>query len=59
MRTFDQLARSAYEAYRKRANEVDDEGLAAHALQWDELDAATQQCWVAAATQVAAEIAAL
>jgi hypothetical protein len=59
MKTFDQLAQSAYAAYRKKAIEVDEEGLAEHAETWDELDPGTRACWVAAATQLWAEFSAL
>lgn len=54
-----QIAQSGYEAYCKMAREVDDEGLAAHALAWRELDSGTQQCWVAVATQLWAEMSAI
>jgi hypothetical protein len=57
MQTFEQLAAAAYAAYRKKAIALDEEGLAEHALEWDQLDAGTQACWVAAATQMTAEIA--
>ena len=59
MKTFDQLAQSAYAAQVKKAAELDDEGLAAHALPWAELDAGTQECWVAVAKQLWAEFAAI
>ena len=59
MKSFDQLAQSAYEAYRKAAIEIDGEGLAEHAMQWAELDDGTRSCWLAAAKQMLAEIAAL
>ncbi len=58
-KTVAQLAQSGYEAYCKMAREVDNEGLAAHALTWDELDSGTQQCWVATATQLWAEMSAI
>lgn len=59
MKTFDQLAQSAYAAYCKQAVELDDEGLGAHALPWGELEAGTQACWVAVAKQLLAEFAAI
>lgn len=59
MKTIAQLAQGAYEAYCKMAREVDDEGLAGHALPWAELDQGTQQCWVAATTQLWAEMSAI
>lgn len=59
MKTFPQLAESAYTAYRKKAIEHDRRTPAGYANQWDELDVVTQACWVAAVQQVAAEIAAI
>ena len=59
MKSFDQLAQSAYEAYRKAAIELDEEGLAEHAMQWAELEDATRSCWQAAAKQMLAEVAVL
>lgn len=60
MKTFEQLAQSAYKAYRKQAISTDDsEGLAEHAEVWGELEEGTRACWVAAVKQVSAEIAAL
>lgn len=58
-KTVAQLAQSAYEAYCKMACEVDEEGLAGHAPKWAELDSGTQQCWVAATTQLWAEMSAI
>ena len=58
-KTVAQLAQSAYEAYCKMACEVDEEGLAGHAPKWAELDSGTQQCWVAAVTQLWAEFSAI
>jgi len=57
MKTFEQLARSAYEAYCKKAGGVTFDGKPLPT--YDQLGHDRQQCWVAAATQVAAEIAAL
>ena len=57
MKSYTQLAQSAYQAYFKRAVEVDEEGLAAHATPWADLDTGTQQCWIAVATQLWAELA--
>lgn len=59
MKTVEQLAQSAYQAYCKMAREVDDEGLAGHALTWSALDSGTQACWVAAVTQLWAEMSAI
>ena len=59
MKTVEQLAQSAYQAYSKMAREVDEEGLAEHALAWAALDNGTQQCWVAAVTQLWAEMSAI
>lgn len=55
MKSFEQLAQAAYESYRKKAIDIDEEGFACHADQWVELDAGTQQCWIAAAKQLWAE----
>ena len=57
MKTFPQLAQSAYEAYRKEAISIDPS--AVHAEVWKDLSAGSQACWEAAARQMAAEIAAL
>lgn len=57
MKTFPQLAESAYAAYCKVAGgkTFDGKPLPAYA----ELGAERQACWIAAAKQVAAEIAAI
>lgn len=57
--TIEKLAENAYKAYRKKAIELDTEGMAGYAEQWAELDEGTQACWVAAAQQMVAEIAAM
>ena len=59
MKTFDQLAQSAYAAYCKKASELDDEGLAAHAATGDQLDHGTKECWIAVSKQLLAELAAI
>lgn len=59
MKSFEQLAESAYAAYSKKAVEVDEEGLAVHAQSWTELDPGAKECWIAATTQLWAEFAAL
>lgn len=59
MKTITQLAQGAYQAYCKMARDVDQEGLAGHAQSWDALDPGTQQCWVAVAAQLWAEMTAL
>lgn len=55
MKSFEALAQSAYEAYCKKAQDLDDEGLAAHALPWGQLDPGTQQFWVASVQQLWSE----
>jgi hypothetical protein len=57
MKSFNQIAAAMYAAYCKQAQRIDAEGLAGHAPTWDELDAGTQGCWIAAAQQAAAELA--
>jgi hypothetical protein len=57
MKTAEQIAKAAYEAYLKQAQRSDAEGLAGHALSWDELDEGGRQCWLAVVKQVAAELA--
>ena len=57
MKSYAQLAQAAYEAYRKQAIALDEEGLAAHAETWAELEPTTQACWLAAVKQVVAEVA--
>jgi hypothetical protein len=59
MKSLNQLAQSAYEAYRKATIQLDEEGLAGHALQWAELDDGTRACWLAVAKQLWAEFAAV
>lgn len=44
-----------YEAYCRQAQEDDEEGLAGHALKWEELDESTRECWIKAADSVANE----
>lgn len=57
MKTFEQLAASAFAAYRKEALRTDEEGLAQYAPKWEELEESTRQCWIAATKQVVAEAA--
>lgn len=57
MKSYAQIAAAMYHAYCKHAQRIDTEGLAGHALTWAELDAGTQECWIAAAQQAAAELA--
>lgn len=56
MKSYIQLARAAYEAYCKKAIDVDEEGLATHALAWNELDPATQHCWIAVSKKISEEL---
>ncbi|MDO8769552.1 MAG: hypothetical protein Q7K57_12780 [Burkholderiaceae bacterium] len=57
MKTFEQLAASAYHAYSKQAGGKD---YVHHPLPtYDKLSPEMQACWVAAVKQVAAEIAAI
>lgn len=58
-KTITQLAQGAYQAYRKMARDVGEECLARPPQTWDELDPGTQQCWVAVAAQLWAEMTAL
>lgn len=57
MKSFEQLAQAAYAAYCKKAQRNDQEGLAGHALSWEDLDEGTRQCWIEAARQIVAEAA--
>lgn len=57
MKSYEQIAASAYAAYLKHAQRIDQEGLAGHALTWDQLDEGTRQCWIEAVKQAAAELA--
>ena len=59
MKTFVQLAQSAYAAYCKKAAELDEEGLATQAASWTQLDAGTQECWVAVSKQLLADFSAI
>lgn len=59
VKSFEQLAQAAYEAYRKMAVEIDQEGMAGYAESWAELEHGTQACWIAAARQLWAEFAAI
>ena len=59
MKSFEQLAKAAYEAYCKEAVRVDEEGLAAHAYAWDELGPNDRKLWIAVAMKVAEEISAI
>ena len=55
VKTWNELAQSAYAAYYKEAGDRDEEGLALHALHWAELDAGTQACWERVVHQLWAE----
>lgn len=57
MKTFEQLAISAYTAYAKAAGGKTHDGKPLPA--YTNLGAERQACWIAAAKQVAAEIAAI
>ena len=46
--TYDELGKTAYTAFCQKACEVDEEGLADHALTWDDLDDDTRSCWIEA-----------
>jgi len=56
MKSFEQLARAAYSAYLKVCQEADEEGLAGHALTYDELDEVSKSAWRSAAMGVVAEV---
>lgn len=57
--TIARLAHGAYQAYRKMARDVGEESLAGPPQTWHELDPRVQQCWIAVATQLWAEMTAL
>ncbi len=54
MKSFEQLARSGYEAYRKQTT-LNGE----YAVVWDALLEREQEAWLAATKQIVAEVAAL
>lgn len=56
-KSYTQIAAAMYAAYCKQVQRIDEEGLAGHALAWQDLDPGTQSCWIAAAQQAAAELA--
>lgn len=55
MKSFDQLAQSAYLAYAKELQRR----IGVNARPWDELPASERECWIAAAKQLWAEFAAI
>jgi hypothetical protein len=57
MKTFEQLAQSAYAAYCKQAGGTTFDGKPAPT--WEQLGADRQACWEAATKQLVAELAAL
>lgn len=57
MKSHQQLAQAAYEAYCKHAVTVDDDGLSCYAKHWSELDPGTRACWLAAVEQVVSDVA--
>ena len=57
MKTFEQLAQSAYKTFCKRFGKVAIDGRP-HAT-WDELGTLRQECWLEVAKHIAAEIAAI
>lgn len=59
MKSFGQLAQSAYAAYRKRQLESGSHTLAMQTPPWDQLTTAAQSDWVAVAKQLWAEFAAM
>jgi len=48
----DERGEIAYKAYQKAALQFDDEGLAGHALAWQDLPESDRECWIAAAEAV-------
>ena len=60
MKTFDQLAKAAYAAYCKNFDGEDAKGRwVPEQRPWELLEAFEKAAWIAAAKQIAAEIAAL
>jgi hypothetical protein len=59
MKSFGQLAQSAYEAYRKQQLESGSHSRAIQAPPWDQLTTPAQMDWVAVAKQLWAEFAAI
>lgn len=55
MKSFDQLARAAYEAYAKA--QLNRAGRGGNIHPWECLQQATRACWVEAAKAVATEVA--
>lgn len=56
MKSFEQLAQSAYEAFSKERLK---RGTPAQQATWDELTPSGRECWIAAAKQLWAEFAAI
>jgi hypothetical protein len=52
MKSIEQLAQRAYQAYCMHAAKIDEHGASCYTLHWSQLDPGTQQCWIAATTQV-------
>jgi hypothetical protein len=48
----DERGEIAYKAYQKAALQFDDDGLAEHALAWQDLPESDRECWIAAAESV-------
>lgn len=59
MKSFEQLAKAAYEAYCKEAVLIDEEGLAAHAYAWEELGPKGRKLWIAVAMKVVEEVSSI
>lgn len=57
MKSYEQLAASAYAAYCKQQGQRLDTWVADDVPRWDQLDDGTRQCWIAATKQVVAEAA--
>jgi hypothetical protein len=55
MRTFEQLAQSAYQAHTKELQKR----IGVSAPEWDKLPATDRECWIAATKQLWAEFSAL
>lgn len=55
VKSWSDLALTAYTAYYKEACDRDEEGLGRHALHWAELDLGTQACWERVVHQLWAE----
>ena len=59
MKSYEQLAASAYAAYCKEAKRAATacNMVAGHAQTWDQLNEGTRQCWIEATKQIVAEAA--